>query len=84
MKFQPLTKAASYWSSLFSILAVYFTTIAIDQGGARAIAGAVITAIVALSGLSQGLNVANNVQRSALYKPELDKEKKQDAKASSR
>jgi phosphotransferase system glucose/maltose/N-acetylglucosamine-specific IIC component len=84
MKFQPLTNAASYWSSLFSILAVYFATLAIDQGGARAIAGAVITAIVALSGLSQGLNVANNVQRSALYKPELDKEKKQNAKTRSR
>lgn len=84
MKFQPLTKAASYWSSLFSILSVYFVTAAIDKEGARAIAGAVITAIVALSGLSQGLNVANNVQRSALYKPELDKEIKPNAKARSR
>lgn|GEM_PF-2445508 len=76
MKFNPLTKAATYWSSLASVLAVYFVTIVIDQDGAQAISKAIVAAIITLSGISQGLNVANNVQRSALYRPELDKEKK--------
>lgn len=76
MKFNPLTKAATYWSSLASVLAVYFVTIAIDRDGAQAISKAIVAAIITLSGISQGLNVANNVQRSALYRPELDKEKK--------
>jgi len=76
VKFNPLTKAATYWSSLASVLAVYFVTIVIDQDGAQAISKAIVAAIITLSGISQGLNVANNVQRSALYRPELDKEKK--------
>ena len=80
MKFNPLTKAATYWSSLASVLAVYFVTIAIDRDGAQAISKAIVAAIITLSGISQGLNVANNVQRSALYRPELDKEKKSNDK----
>jgi hypothetical protein len=84
LKFQPLTKAATYWSALFSILAIFFATLALDQEGAQLIAKTIVAAIITLSGISQGLNVANNVQRSALYKPELDKEKDSNAKTSSR
>ncbi|MEL7556617.1 MAG: hypothetical protein AAGU26_10580 [bacterium] len=76
MKFQPLTKAATFWSSLASVLAIYFATLLFDKEGAQAISKPVVAAIITLSGISQGLNVANNVQRSALYRPELDKEKK--------
>jgi hypothetical protein len=80
VKFNPLTKAATYWSSLVSVLAVYFVTIAIDRDGAQAISKAIVAAIITLSGISQGLNVANNVQRSALYRPELDKKEKSNDK----
>lgn len=73
MKFHGLKKAAAFWAAYWGLLAVYGATLLIDKEGARGIAVAVVAALVALSGVSQGWNVADNLQRSKNYHDELDK-----------
>jgi len=77
MKFHGLKKAAAFWAAYWGILAVYGATLILDEIGARSISVAVVAALVSLSGISQGWNVADNVQRSRNYKAELDKEGKE-------
>ena len=76
MKFQGLKKAAAYWSSYWGVMAVYFVTLFVDKETARGIAVPVVAALVTLSGVSQGWNVAESVNVSKNYKPELDKGEK--------
>lgn len=76
MKFQGLKKAAAFWAAYWGLLAVYFVTLAADEVGARTIAVPVVAALVSLSGISQGWNVAESVNVSKNYKPELDKGEK--------
>lgn len=71
-----LKKATAFWAAYFGILAVYGATLALDVAGARTISIGVVAALVTLSGVSQGWNVADNWQRSANYISELDKERK--------
>ena len=71
MKFHGLKKAAAFWAAYWGILAVYGATLLADAEGARGIATAVVAALVALSGVSQGWNVADNLQRSKNYRDEL-------------
>jgi len=71
MKFQGLKKAAAFWAAYWGILAVYGATLLLDEIGARSISVAVVAALVSLSGISQGWNVADNLQRSKNYKSEL-------------
>ena len=73
MKFHGLKKAAAFWAAYWGILAVYGATLILDEIGARSISVAVVAALVSLSGISQGWNVADNVQRSRNYRGELDK-----------
>ena len=73
MKSQGLKKAAAFWAAYWGILAVYGATLAVDADGARSIAVAVVAALVTLSGVSQGWNVAQGVQVSKHYRAELDK-----------
>ena len=73
MKFQGLKKAAAFWAAYWGLLAVYFVTLYVDEVGARTIAVPVVAALVSLSGISQGWNVADNTQRSKNYQPDLDK-----------
>lgn len=76
MKFRGLKKASAYWAAFWGILAVYGATLIMDPQGARSIAVGVVAALVTLSGVSQGWNVADNLQRSKYYHPEMDKEEK--------
>ncbi len=71
MKFNGLKKAAAFWAAYWGILGVYAGTLIVDSMGARNIAVPVVAALVTLSGVSQGWNVADNLQRSKNYKPEL-------------
>lgn len=71
MKFQGLKKAAAFWAAYWGLLAVYFVTLAADSIGARNIAVPVVAALVSLSGISQGWNVAESVNVSKNYKAEL-------------
>jgi len=71
MKFQGLKKAAAFWAAYWGILAVYFITLYVDSAGARTIAVPVVAALVSLSGISQGWNVAQGVNVSKNYKAEL-------------
>jgi len=71
MKFQGLKKAAAFWAAYWGLLAVYFVTLAVDSMGARTIAVPVVAALVSLSGISQGWNVAQGVNVSKNYKAEL-------------
>lgn len=80
LNFQPLKKAAAHWSTYWGLLAIYFVTLLFDQEGARALAVPVVAGIVGLSGISQGLNVADNAQRARHYIPELDKTRDRPAK----
>ena len=72
-QFQGLKKAAAFWASYWGLLAIYFATLLADAEGARSIAVPVVAALVTLSGVSQGWNVADNAQRSRNYRAELDK-----------
>ena len=72
MKFQGLKKAAAFWAAYWGILVVYAGTLILDHEGARSISVAVVAALVTLSGVSQGWNVADNLQRSKNYKADLD------------
>jgi len=77
MKFHGLKKAAAYWSSYWALLAVYFVTLFVDKETAKTIAVPVVAAIVTLSGVSQGWNVAQGVNVSKNYNAELAKEGKE-------
>lgn len=74
-KFQPLKKASAFWAAYWGLLSVYFITLFLSPDIADSIAVPVVAALVTLSGISQGWNVAESTQRSKYYIPELNKEK---------
>jgi hypothetical protein len=73
MKLQPLTKAASHYSSYWGILAVYFVTLFSQPTIAATIAAPVVAALLLLSGVSQAANVQATKNKAEHYVPEMDK-----------
>lgn len=75
MKFKGLKKAAAFWASYWGILFMYLISILFNPEAAKAIAVPIVAALVTLSGVAQGWNVADNYQKSKYYNADLDKEK---------
>jgi hypothetical protein len=68
-----LKKATAFFYTYWGILGIYLAALIASPESAQELGVAVVAALVGLSGVSQGANVADNYQKSKYYRAELDK-----------
>lgn len=68
-----LKKATAFFYVYWGVLGVYLVSLFFNPETVQELGVAVVAALVGLSGVSQGANVADNYQKSKYYRAELDK-----------
>jgi uncharacterized protein (DUF697 family) len=68
-----MKKKHAFIVGIVSLLGIYGFTLALAPETITAIGPAVVAGIVTACGFSVGANVADNLQRSKYYRPELDR-----------
>lgn len=68
-----LTKKFAYVTTVLCIMIIIVLITIVDSKSLVQIAPTAITVLAGLSGISQGINVANNYQKAKHYNPEMDK-----------
>lgn len=67
------TKARAFWATFWALIGLYALTAAIAADSLGAVGPAIVAALAFAGFGYQAANVADNWQRSANYRPELDK-----------
>ncbi len=75
-------KATAFWAGLLSMILIYGVTLIAAKKEAAAMVAAIglgstiVYGIIGLVVAYSGSNVADNLQKAKFYRPELDKERK--------
>jgi hypothetical protein len=64
-------KSTAFWAGVVSVVIFWISASLTNQ--LAAVGGAIVAALVALVGMYQGTNVADNYVKGKHYRPELDK-----------
>lgn len=66
-------KSTAFWASFWSLLVLYFGTLAISPASIDVVGPVIVFAIAAAGGIYQVTNVADNAAKGKYYRSELDK-----------